>query len=439
MKTLKSPQSWCHVPIKHLLEPLENGNLIQQGWSPACEKIPASGQEWGVLKTTAIQEGCFLPWENKKLPIHLQPRLGLEIKAGDILMTCAGPRNRCGIATLVKETPPHLLLSGKIYRFRVDTTKIDPAYLEAFLLSPKAKVELDKMKTGIHDSGLNLTQSRFLNLSIPVAPLPKQKRIVAKIYALLSTLDEGIRCLKASKAKYKLLQQAVLDKAFSSCDEEKKLKQLLQKRLSNGYSGKPVPYETAYKVLRLSATTTGVFLESEYKFLDEKHLENQDIWCTPNDILIQRGNTIDYVGTPVLYTGKPGTFIFPDLMTRIRANEYIIHTKFLYYALSSPKVRHYLRKQAKGSTATMPKINHASLGVLPIPFCSKEKQSAIVKNIDTLLSFGTLINTQIENSLKKAVLLRKAILQNAFLDASPIFEQLQDISATQFILETQHG
>jgi type I restriction enzyme S subunit len=408
------PKSWCNVEIEHVLKPLDNGKVIQQGWSPQCEKEPAKIEEWGVLKTTAIQEGYFLPDENKKLPKSLDPRIAIEIKAGDILMTCAGPRNRCGVTSFVKETRSRLMMSGKMYRFRADPQKIDPSYLEAFLLSQDAKVAIDRMKTGINDSGLNLTHSRFLKLAIPLAPTDEQKRIVAKIDELQSKLDNAIQCLIVSEQKQKAFYQAVLDSAFLECTEERKLGELLSKKLSNGYSGKPVPYTTNHKVLGLSSTTTGTFIDEHYKFLDEENLESRDIWCAPNDILIQRGNTIEYVGVPAIYTGKPNTFIFPDLMIRARADENIISTKFLYYALSSPKIRNYLRKNAKGSAGTMPKINQETLTSTPIPFCSPTKQRAIVDAIEEQLSNGAAIECVIRDSLAKAHILRQSILKKAF-------------------------
>lgn len=408
------PNSWTEIEIEQVLQPLDNGKVIQQGWSPQCEKEPAKLEEWGVLKTTAIQEGYFLPDENKKLPKSLDPRPAIEIKAGDILMTCAGPRNRCGVTSFIKETRPRLMMSGKMYRFRANPQKIDPSYLETFLLSQDAKIAIDRIKTGINDSGLNLTHSRFLKLAIPLAPINEQKRIVAKIDEFQSKLDNAVQCLITSEQKQKVFYQAVLDSAFLECTEERKLGGLLSKKLSNGYSGKPVSYATNYKVLGLSSTTSGTFIDEHYKFLDEKNLESRDIWCEPNDILIQRGNTIEYVGVPAIYNGKPNTFIFPDLMIRARADENIISTKFLYYALSSPKIRNYLRKNAKGSAGTMPKINQETLTSTPIPFCSPTKQLAIVDAIEEQLSNSAAIECVIRDSLAKAHILRQAILKKAF-------------------------
>src|SRR5690348_13238577 len=98
------PDCWAHVAITEVLESNGNGKPFQQGWSPQCESVPALDDEWGVLKTTAIQHGLFWDHENKRLPNSLQPRPQIEVKPGDVLMTCAGPRSRCGVACLVERT-----------------------------------------------------------------------------------------------------------------------------------------------------------------------------------------------------------------------------------------------------------------------------------------------------------------------------------------------
>jgi type I restriction enzyme S subunit len=213
-KELTLPESWAWVTIDELLEPLEDGRTLHHGWSPQCEKVPSiSDEEWGVLKTTAIQDGLFLSEHNKKLPHTLTPRTNLEVKPGDILITCAGPRNRCGVPCLVRYTRPRLILSGKMYRFRVRHELMQAAFMEGFLRAKDTQAAIDLMKTGISDSGLNLTHGRFFRLKVPVAPLNEQGRIVAKIEELFSDLDAGVAALKRAKANLKRYRAAVLKAA----------------------------------------------------------------------------------------------------------------------------------------------------------------------------------------------------------------------------------
>jgi type I restriction enzyme S subunit len=152
------PQGWTMVTLDDVLVPIDGNRTLHHGWSPQCEKEPSIANDvWGVLKTTAIQDGQFLPEHNKRLPDKLEPKPALEVKVGDMLITCAGPRSRCGVPCYVRMTRPRLILSGKMYRFRVNELLIEPRYLEAYLRAPKTQLAIDAMKTGISDSGLNLT------------------------------------------------------------------------------------------------------------------------------------------------------------------------------------------------------------------------------------------------------------------------------------------
>jgi type I restriction enzyme, S subunit len=208
------PSSWTEVTIDVLLEPLSDGRLLHHGWSPQCEAEPSpSDDEWGVLKTTAIQDGLYLEEHNKRLPETLSPRPDLEVKSGDILLTCAGPRNRCGVPCLVRHTRPRLILSGQMYRFRVLETVMNAAFLEAYLRAKDTQSAIDVMKTGISDSGLNLTHGRFFRLKVPVAPLNEQRRIVAKIEELFSDLAAGVAALERAKANLKRYRASVLKAA----------------------------------------------------------------------------------------------------------------------------------------------------------------------------------------------------------------------------------
>ncbi len=213
-KNEQSQVGWASFPISELLAPLDDGRTLHQGWSPRCEKEASESETvWGVLKTTSIQPASFLPEHNKRLPDHLEPRPQIEVKPGDILITCAGPRNRCGIACLVRATRRRLMMSGKMYRFRPDPARVNPRYLEAYLQSADAQAAIDEMKTGGNESGLNLTHDRFRKLLVPIAPLDQQKRIVAEIEKQFSRLDEAVANLNRVKANLKRYKAAVLKAA----------------------------------------------------------------------------------------------------------------------------------------------------------------------------------------------------------------------------------
>lgn len=252
------PQGWVKSLLIDLLEPLADGRNLHQGWSPQCEKEPSPNNEtWGVLKTTAIQNGSFLPEHNKRLPLSLDPRPHLEVCTGDILLTCAGPRNRCGVPCLVRSTRPKLMISGKMYRMRASKGNIDSRFIEAVLRASNTQEVIDDMKTGINDSGMNLTHERFSRLEILLPPFTEQRRIADKLDDLFKrsrnirdTLDRLPRLL--DKLRKSILLSAFrgdLTKAWREqydypVWETVALGELIEGKPKNGYSAKPVGRET---------------------------------------------------------------------------------------------------------------------------------------------------------------------------------------------------
>lgn len=422
------PKTWTVTTLVKLLSPLENGRLLHQGWSPKCEHFPSRSEStWGVLKTTAIQDGRFEPEHNKELPSHLEPRPDLEVKQGDLLLTCAGPRVRCGVACLVEETRPRLLMSGKMYRMRVDERIAIPQYVESALRSPDAQTQLDGMKTGISESGMNLTHARFATLTVPVAPLAEQQRIADKLDSLLSRVDSCRERLDRVPSILKRFRQSVLAAATSGkltedWREEHGLNDgwrdgviadLLVGKPRNGYSPRGVDFETKTKSLTLTATTSGRFLPEHFKYIDEEIPEDSHLWLEPDDILIQRANTIEYVGVSVLYDGPKRGFIYPDLMMKVRANQNIT-PRFLNLILLGDGVRNHFRANATGTAGNMPKINQQTVLSAPVRWPCINEQHKISHRVDDLLQLSDSIESRYNSARRYMDRLTPSLLAKAF-------------------------
>ncbi len=197
--------------------PLALGSLvvsIDQGWSPKCEPTAAPPGRWAVIKTTAIQPLMFLPDENKELPESLEPRPNLALEDGDVLITRAGPRSRAGIACIVRGAHPRLMLCDKAYRVRVDQSKICSDMLNLLLNSPSVLDAIDQMKTGISESGVNLTQTKFRELRLEVPPIEEQTEIVRRVELLFAYADRLEARLRAAHTATERLTPALLAKAF---------------------------------------------------------------------------------------------------------------------------------------------------------------------------------------------------------------------------------
>jgi type I restriction enzyme S subunit len=163
---------------------------MDAGWSPACLDEPVTdGSAWAVLKTTAVQVMEFREFENKRLPLKLTPRPECEVHAGDILVTRAGPKNRVGISCLVPNAPTKLMISDKIIRFHLDETILDPKFVALCLNAGPSAEHIERAKSGMAESQMNISQSELKNTPVPLCKLAEQSRIVAKVEELMALID----------------------------------------------------------------------------------------------------------------------------------------------------------------------------------------------------------------------------------------------------------
>ncbi|MGP0061765.1 MAG: restriction endonuclease subunit S [Beijerinckiaceae bacterium] len=163
------------------------------------------------------------------------------------------------------------------------------------------------------------------------------------------------------------------------------LDELITSGPQNGLSPKPTTREDAPMAITLTATTSGVFKPAHFKRVEAMIPDDSDFWLKEGDLLFQRGNTRDYVGIAAVYEGPPNTFLFPDLIMKVRVSD-LVSLRFVHLASVSPPARAYLSANASGAQATMPKINQTTLVSLPIPLPPRGEQHRIVAKVDELMA-----------------------------------------------------
>jgi type I restriction enzyme S subunit len=428
------PSDWKQVTIGDVLASLEDGRTIHQGWSPQCEREPSDDDsEWGVLKTTSVQPGNFQPRHNKRLPATLTPRPLLEVREGDVIVTSAGPRARCGVAALVRKTRPRLMLSGKMYRFRFDEALVVPRFGEAYLLSDAATRAIDEMKTGISDSGLNLTHERFRRLAFPLPSRTEQEQIVASIEEQFSRLDAAEASLERAASindglVSSLLAEAVLGRllhpghqsestsgrlptlpmgwAWLKIGEVGRL-DLGRQRAPRYHSGPNMhPYLRVANVFEDRIDPTDV---KEMNF-DPNDFEKYRL--QPGDVLLNEGQSPEWLGRPAIYRGEPPDVCFTNTLIRFRADERV-EARFALLVF-----RHLMRsgRFAKESRITT-NIAHLSVGRLKtveFPLPSLHDQQRTLELAEARLSVAASLHRQTMASVRRAESLRRSILREAF-------------------------
>ncbi len=154
---------------------------------------------------------------------------------------------------------------------------------------------------------------------------------------------------------------------------------------TNGFSPKAVEYETPVRSLTLTATTSGKFKPEHTKFISNNISKDSGLWLRDGDILVQRGNSIEYVGVSAVYRGKPYQFIYPDLMMKLRISKEM-NVDFVHLTMNSEPCRNFLRERASGTSGSMPKINQTTLKSLPLPIPPVVEQNRIVDKVNQLMA-----------------------------------------------------
>ncbi len=194
------PKEWDVVPLGSLTLDLA------QGWSPDCPAEAALAHEWGVLKTTAVVWSGYNDHENKRLPEGMKPRPHLQVEAGDILITRAGPSSRVAVVAHVSATRDKLMISDKLYRLRV-VLQQNPAFLALAMGSTSVQREITKTISGMAESQTNISQSTLKPLPVPRPSRPEQDAIVQALQAEVKKLATEERLLD----KLRLQKSGLMD------------------------------------------------------------------------------------------------------------------------------------------------------------------------------------------------------------------------------------
>lgn len=165
----------------------------------------------------------------------------------------------------------------------------------------------------------------------------------------------------------------------------------------NGYSPKAVEHVTDIKSITLTAITSGTFDETRFKYLDIEVEKDSHLWLQPGDLLLQRANSLEFVGVSAIYYGDKNTFIYPDLIMKIHTSNQV-NSEYIHRVLSSDSARDYMRSRATGTSGSMPKVNQAAVNSIPIPLPPLAEQKRIVTQVDQLMTLCDQLETQLTQS-----------------------------------------
>lgn len=349
-----------------------------------------------------------------------------------------------------------------------DHQGISPQFLQYWMHSRRFVNEATRDTSGDRP---RITFEKIAEVDVPIPPFAEQERIVARIDELFTDIADGEAELTRARTNLDTWRRALLKAAVtgeltqewrdpakrqfdakdiladialyrkksgyrlkSSKSRERELDvsafegiqlpeywtfstvgDLIADGPQNGYSPKRSSDGTGTRALKLTATTEGRLRldDRAVKYLSETIPDESPLYLEPGDLLFQRGNTREYVGISAVYSGPLSTYIFPDLMIRVRAHDRVL-ANWISTVANSPYGRTYMQDNASGTAGTMPKITGEIVKGLPIPLPPYEEIVEILRAVTSVEDEfgGEVEHSGIDASAMNA--LRQSILKSAF-------------------------
>ena len=286
----------------------------------------------------------------------------------------------------------------------------------------------------------SLAKRDIVKIKFPLAPLPEQRAIAAKIEQLFSELDNGIANLKTAKSKLEIYRQAILKQAFEG-ELTKDWRKKQPKNHGNHVNQKNHSTDNlpeTWKWLKLEDLAI-VGTGATPKRGDSNYWLNGSIaWITSgalNDLYVKEASefiteaAIKETNCKIFPKGSLLIAMYGEGKTRGKCSELMISAA-TNQAIASIEINDEFKEYKKyikwfllknyddirmlSSGGVQPNLNLTIVKNTKLPFCPIEEQTQIVQEIETRLSVCDKLNEAIEQSLEKAQALRQSILKKAF-------------------------
>jgi type I restriction enzyme S subunit len=396
------------------------------------------------LRVANVQRGYLDLANIAAIRVSAEKAKHLELRPGDVLLNEGGDRDKLGRGWIWEGQIEGCIHQNHVFRARIYDNILHPKLLAWHANSFGRQWFQDNGTQSVNLASISL--STIKSFPVPVPPLAEQRRIVAALDYHVSRLDHGRSLLACAAKKATALEasfQDQLESEASSCSQVS-LGELLAEPLRNGHSARVASGSVGVRSVTLTAVTKGRFIDKYTKLTAPDPNRVRDLWLRRGDILIQRSNTPELVGTVAMYDGKDDWAIFPDLLIRIRLQDRVAPA-YAAMMLSTRRVRHYFRRSAKGLAGSMPKIDQSTVAAVRIPLPALSRQLEIVERMQSLTALCNRAKDDAEVLDSRSAALRRSLFSYAFAgrlapqdpDDQPASELLAPIPAGRATVSTR--
>jgi type I restriction enzyme S subunit len=395
---------WPRIPL---------GNLLTE---KAREVAVEAATEYSLLGAHWYAKGLYVK----------ETKPGSQIKASKVYRIHAGDfvYNRLfawkGAFAVASEDIDGTHVSNEFPCFEVHHDQLHPHYLWLYFSREAAWNEALGLSFGATPTSRNrLKQANLLAMTIPLPPLPEQRRIVGRIEELAAQITEA-RTLRQEAVTETgvVVSRAIAALLDTPRWERKPLGDVLAESPRHGLSPKSEVESGGRPMLRINAVSS-----SPTRFVDlsaKKDVEVSDKEAAPfllrdDDVFVVRYNgDINRVAKPAIFKANGSCpIVFPDKLMRLRPDRTRMSPDFLVYALGARSVREQVEELGK-TTAGNIGISAGNVKSFVVPTPPMHEQQRIVVELDGLQAqVDALKRLQAETAAELDALL-PSILDKAF-------------------------
>lgn len=165
-----------------------------------------------ILKTSAVSNGRFLPWESKRIAPRDLGRARLHPLKDTIIISRMNTRDLVGECGYVDRDYPNLFVPDRLWMTRhKEDLRVSGRWLSYVLSSSSVKKLIGAAATGTSGSMKNLSKQAFLAIPILLPSLEEQTAIAA----VLLDMDAEIAGLEQRRDKTRLLKQGMMQELLT--------------------------------------------------------------------------------------------------------------------------------------------------------------------------------------------------------------------------------
>lgn len=265
------------------------------------------------------------------------------------------------------------------------------------------------------------------NYTIPLPPLAEQKEIADRLDKLLAQVAATQARLARIPEIIKQFRQSVLAAAVSGklteewrkrsklpSPKEIKLDQIICEGPQNGLYKAQGFYGEGVRIIRIDGFYDGEIVDwHKVKRLSLEDSEYSKWKLEIGDILVNRVNSIEYLGKSAIVRELPEPAVFESNIMKFRVNpdeaipEYIV--KFLCSTTGLSQLRQNAKLAVNQASINQQDVKNCQV-YLPVP----QEQTEIVRRVEQLFAYADSIEQQAKAAKERVDNLTQAILAKAF-------------------------